>query len=75
MRHSTLYATQMHSLLNLYLSDVSSEELPTGFTESVTRAVIARETDYVKWTDFREGFPVALRQRHILWDQWRTRHN
>lgn len=67
----------MHVILSLYLSDVVSglsSDLPRDFTDSVTRAVIVKDgRDFVGWSEFREGFPVALRQRHVLWEQWRNR--
>ncbi len=68
----------MHAILSLYLSDViddtSTRDLPKDFTDSVTRAVLVKDDrDYVRWTEFREGFPVAVRQRHVLWDQWKVR--
>jgi hypothetical protein len=49
-------------------------ELPRQFTDSVTRAIMTPESsEYVSWTEFLRGFPVAVRQRKILWDEWNRR--
>lgn len=69
----------MHTILSLYLSDVVEEstpggDLPKDFTDSVARAVIVKDDrDYVCWSDFLAGFPVAIRQRHVLWEQYKVR--
>ena len=64
----------MHSLMNIYLNDVAdvNGELPQAFTEAVTRAILIRNDaiDYVSWTDFLSGFPIAVRHRRLLWDQF-----
>lgn len=66
----------MHSLLCIYFDDLLPEnlELPREFTESVTRAVVASEgRDFVQWSDFLKGFPIAVRQRSLLWEQYLNR--
>ena len=48
-----------------------NKELPRAFTSSVTRAVIVKdENDIVSWSDFSVGFPLAVRQRRVLWNQF-----
>ena len=66
----------MHSVLDLYISDVidRNKELPREFTEGLTRAIILREShDYISWIEFLRGFPIAVRQRKVLWDRYVSR--
>lgn len=63
----------MHSLLSIYLSDLvaSDAELPRSFSMAVTRAIFSTKgNEYVSWSEFRAGFPIAVRQRKFLWKQW-----
>ena len=63
----------MHSVLNIYMNDLlpDNKELPRSFTESVTRAVILKQfNDYISWSDFLPGFPIAVRHRRVLWDRF-----
>ena len=66
----------MHSVINIYMNDLLPEnnELPRSFTESVTRAVILKQlNDYISWSDFLQGFPIAVRHRRVLWDRYLKR--
>ena len=59
----------MHSLLAMYGSDLVDEnsEIPRAFTSAVVRAVMCtRGNDFVSWSEFLEGFPIAVRQRELL---------
>ena len=65
----------MHSLLAMYGSDLVDEnsEIPRAFTSAVVRAVMCtRGNDFVSWSEFLEGFPIAVRQRELLWKQWKA---
>jgi len=51
-------------------------ELPVNFTSSVVRAMMTpSSSDHVCWTEFMNGFPVAIRQRRVLWDEWNRRQD
>lgn len=66
----------MHSVMNIYMNDLLGEEkeLPRVFTQSVTRAVILKDSnDYVTWSEFQSGFPIAVRQRKVLWNRYVSR--
>ena len=53
-----------------------NSELPRSFSDSVTRAVMNPTPEgHVRWTDFVKNFPVAVRQRRILWDAWSRRED
>jgi hypothetical protein len=73
-RHSCMkFFWQIHHELNIYMSDLISAdtELPRAFTSNVVRAVIVKDnTEFVAWSDFSVGFPLAVRQRRVLWDQY-----
>jgi hypothetical protein len=72
----SIYACQMHSVLSIYMSDLQNgnSELPRDFTNSVTRAVIMQQTkEWISWSDFSSGLPIAIRQRHELWEQYKAR--
>jgi hypothetical protein len=64
----------MHSLMNIYLNDVvdQNSELPQAFTEAVSRAILIKNdaNDFVNWMDFLSGFPIAVRHRKALWEQF-----
>lgn len=50
-------------------------EIPRDFTNCVIRAVFGPESEeFVRWSEFCKGFPVAVRQRGALWDEWNRRH-
>jgi len=69
---------QLHNILNIYMSDLTEGrvEIPRSFTECVIRAVFAPESDgFVRWSEFCSGFPVAVRQRSTLWDEWNRRQD
>ena len=49
-------------------------EIPRKFSDSVARALMNPSSpDYVCWTEFLRGFPIAVRQRRVLWDEWNRR--
>jgi len=70
------YFAQMHSVLSIYVSDVvqDSAEVPRSFTMAITRSIFLKDRagDEVKWSEFLEGFPVAVRQRKALWNSFRS---
>ena len=61
----------------MYLADVvedDNQELPRGFTEAVTLSVFIKDRtiEYVNWSDFVSAFPMAVRQRKVLWESFQS---
>lgn len=60
------------------MSDLTQNkaEIPRDFSDCVVNAVLSPESDsFVRWSEFYRGFPVAVRQRLILWDEWNRRQD
>jgi len=60
------------------MSDLTENraEIPRGFTDCVVRAVLTPDSDsFVRWSEFHRGFPIAVRQRLTLWDEWCRRQD
>ena len=69
----------MHSILSLYLGDVieGPTELPRSFTTAVSLSIFAKDSSstHIQWGDFITGFPMAVRQRKVLWDTFCNQNN
>ncbi len=42
------------------------------FTNAVVKSLIQKDSkrEFVTWVEFLEGFPIAVRHRKMLWDQF-----
>ena len=68
----------MHNIFNIYMSDIieGEMELPREFTNCVIKAVFTPEKEgTVRWSEFQTGFPIAIRQRRTLWEEWGRRQD